>query len=207
MVAPTVVALLAPPDATQPEVGSPPTQENNQGKVQCVKCASSVQAVEDLQDVQASLLIWEILAVCRWLWPMFDEHRWFLDFNNSCTEMNLYVVISSTINTFMENPRIRFTGQGCQFDFVWYPSKTLAGGGARDKDFDGRCPRQNINQPLFRLFFALIADTVRCEADMCPPTPTVTDVLASESNLSNLFLPRSGKPVTNSQVSQGWGDD
>ena len=57
MVAPTVVALLAPPDATQPEVGSPPTQENNPGKVHCVKCASSVQAVEDLQDVQASLLI------------------------------------------------------------------------------------------------------------------------------------------------------
>ena len=57
MVAPTVVALLAPPDATQPEVGSPPTQENNRGKVHCVNCASSVQAVEDLQDVQASLLI------------------------------------------------------------------------------------------------------------------------------------------------------
>ena len=57
MVAPTVVALLAPPDATQPEVGSPPTQENNPGKVHCVKCESSVQAVEDLQYVQAPLLI------------------------------------------------------------------------------------------------------------------------------------------------------
>ena len=80
---------------------------------------------------------------------------------------------------------------------------TLAGGGGRDKDFDGRCPRQNINQPLFCLFFGLIADTVRCEADMCPPTLAVTDVLASQSNLSHRFLPRSAKPVTNSQVSLG----